>query len=44
MFADAGFGNIRIERVRREDTIGSFDEYWDPIESGMESLPQVYFF
>jgi len=42
MFADAGFDEIRAERVRREDTIGSFDEYWDPIESGMGSLPQVY--
>jgi ubiquinone/menaquinone biosynthesis C-methylase UbiE len=42
MFADAGFDDIRIELVRREDTIGSFDEYWDPIESGMGSLPQVY--
>jgi ubiquinone/menaquinone biosynthesis C-methylase UbiE len=42
MFADAGFDDVRVERVRRQDTISSFDEYWDPIESGMGSLPQVY--
>ena len=22
--------------------IGSLDEYWDPIETGMGSLPQIY--
>jgi ubiquinone/menaquinone biosynthesis C-methylase UbiE len=42
MLASAGFREVRVERVQREDTIGSFDEYWDPIETGMGSLPQVY--
>jgi ubiquinone/menaquinone biosynthesis C-methylase UbiE len=42
MFASAGFREVRVERVQREDTIGSFDEYWAPIETGMGSLPQVY--
>ena len=28
--------------MQREDTIGSFDEYWDPIEAGMGLTPQVY--
>ena len=42
MLASAGFREVRVERVQREDTIGSFDEYWDPIEAGMGSLPQVY--
>jgi ubiquinone/menaquinone biosynthesis C-methylase UbiE len=42
MFASAGFRDIRVQRVQREDTIGSFDEYWEPIEAGMGSLPQVY--
>jgi len=30
-----------VELVKREDTIGSFDEYWDPNEAGMVSMPQV---
>jgi len=42
LLASAGFRDVRVERVRREDTIGSFDEYWDPIEAGMGSMPQVY--
>ncbi len=41
MLANAGFRDFRVERVKREDTIGSFDEYWDPIEAGMGSTPQV---
>ena len=42
MFASAGFREVRVERVQREDTIGSFEEYWDPIETGMGQRPQVY--
>ena len=42
MFASAGFREVRVERVQREDVIGNFDEYWDPIEAGMGSMPQVY--
>jgi hypothetical protein len=42
MFVNAGFREVHVEPVRREDPIGSFDEYWDPIETGMGSLPQVY--
>ncbi len=42
MFAGAGFREVRVERVQRQDTIGSFDEYWDPIESGVGSQPQLY--
>jgi hypothetical protein len=42
MLANVGFRDFRVERVKREDTIGSFDEYWDPIEAGMGSMPQVY--
>jgi hypothetical protein len=38
----AGFYDIRIERLRLEDTVGSFDEYWSPIETGIEQQPQVY--
>jgi hypothetical protein len=42
MLASAGFREVRVERVQREDTISSFDEYWNPIEAGMGSMPQVY--
>jgi SAM-dependent methyltransferase len=42
MFSSAGFREVRVDRVQREDTIGSLDEYWDPIETGMGSQPQVY--
>jgi len=42
MLASAGFRDVRVERVQREDTIGSFDEYWDPIYAGMGSMPQIY--
>jgi ubiquinone/menaquinone biosynthesis C-methylase UbiE len=42
MLASAGFREVRVERVQREDTIGSFDEYWDPIETGVGSQPQLY--
>jgi ubiquinone/menaquinone biosynthesis C-methylase UbiE len=42
MFVSAGFREVRVERVQREDAIGSVDEYWAPIETGMGSQPQVY--
>ena len=42
MFSVAGFQNVTLERMQREDTIGSFEEYWAPIETGMGSMPQVY--
>jgi hypothetical protein len=42
LLAGAGFKGIRIERQTREDVIASFDDYWDPIEAGTGSQPQVY--
>ena len=42
MFVSTGFHEVRVERVQREDTIASYDEYWAPIETGMGSQPQVY--
>jgi ubiquinone/menaquinone biosynthesis C-methylase UbiE len=42
MLASAGFREVRVERVQREDMIGNFDEYWEPIEAGMGSMAQVY--
>jgi SAM-dependent methyltransferase len=39
----AGFHEVRVERVRREDTVANFDEYWSPIEAGIGSIAKVYF-
>ena len=42
LFNDAGFQDIRVEQIRREDSITSFEDYWAPIEEGIGSLPQAY--
>ena len=42
LFAAAGFRDIVIERVERHDTVESFDAYWEPIEGGVGSIPQMY--
>jgi ubiquinone/menaquinone biosynthesis C-methylase UbiE len=42
MFLAAGFHDVRIERKEEQDTSDSFDDYWNPIETGMGSMPQVY--
>jgi ubiquinone/menaquinone biosynthesis C-methylase UbiE len=42
LFSDAGFQDIRVEQIRREDSIDSSDDYWAPIEEGIGSLPQAY--
>jgi ubiquinone/menaquinone biosynthesis C-methylase UbiE len=42
LFVSAGFRDIAIERVVRQDAVASFDAYWEPIEGGVGSIPQVY--
>jgi SAM-dependent methyltransferase len=42
LLAGAGFRDVRVEREKREDVIESFDEYRDPIEAGVGSIPQSY--
>src|SRR3954447_11803499 len=42
MLVAAGFREFRVEHLRREGIIDSFDAYWAPIEAGMGSMPQVY--
>lgn len=42
LLAGAGFRDIPVERETRSGEIGSFDDYWNPIESGTGSLPQAY--
>jgi ubiquinone/menaquinone biosynthesis C-methylase UbiE len=42
ILADAGFRDIRVDREKREDVVESFDDYWNPIEVGIGSMPQAY--
>ncbi len=42
LLTGAGFHDVRIERETREAITGSFDEYWEPIEAGIGSIPQSY--
>jgi hypothetical protein len=42
LLADAGFHDIRVEREKREDVFKSFDDYWNPIEARIGSIPQTY--
>ena len=42
LFSDAGFQDIRVEQIRREGSISSFDDYWAPIEEGVGQIPQAY--
>jgi ubiquinone/menaquinone biosynthesis C-methylase UbiE len=42
LFSDAGFQDIHVELVRREETIDSFEDYWAPIEDGVGQIPQAY--
>jgi len=38
----AGFQEVRVEQCTREGEFESFDEYWEPIEAGIGSIPQTY--
>jgi ubiquinone/menaquinone biosynthesis C-methylase UbiE len=42
LFASAGFQDVQVEREIRSDIMESFDEYWEPIETGTGSIPQTY--
>ena len=42
LFSDAGFRDVRVEKVRRSRSIDSFDDYWAPIEEGIGQIPQTY--
>jgi ubiquinone/menaquinone biosynthesis C-methylase UbiE len=42
LFGDAGFHDIRVQRIRREGSVSSFEDYWAPIEEGVGQIPQVY--
>jgi len=42
LLTGAGFRDIRVEHETREAITESFDEYWEPIEAGIGSIPQSY--
>src|SRR5215471_9239538 len=42
LLIDAGFQEVWVERQTREGGFDSFDEYWEPIEAGIGSIPQTY--
>jgi ubiquinone/menaquinone biosynthesis C-methylase UbiE len=42
LLSSAGFQGVRVERQTREGSFDSFDEYWEPIQAGIGSIPQIY--
>ncbi|MGC2199644.1 MAG: class I SAM-dependent methyltransferase [Stellaceae bacterium] len=42
LMISAGFHEVRVERQTRQGGFDSFDEYWEPIEAGIGSIPQIY--
>ena len=42
LLTGAGLRDVRVERETREAITESFDEYWEPIEAGIGSIPQSY--
>jgi len=42
LFASAGFRDIAVQRVEQHDAVESFEAYWEPVERGVGSIPQIY--
>jgi ubiquinone/menaquinone biosynthesis C-methylase UbiE len=42
LLISAGFHEVRVERQTRKGRFDSFDQYWEPIEAGIGSMPQIY--
>jgi ubiquinone/menaquinone biosynthesis C-methylase UbiE len=42
LLINAGLQEVRVERQTREGSFDSFDEYWEPIQAGIGSIPQIY--
>ncbi len=38
----AGFRDVAIHRAERSGSFDGFDSYWEPIERGVGSIPQLY--
>jgi len=41
-FAEAGFSDVAVERVVRQDTVESVASYWAALEDGVGAIPQIY--
>ena len=42
MLVGAGFRDVRVERTARQGSFESFADYWEPIETGVGSMPQAF--
>jgi len=42
LIGEAGLRDVRVTREARQGIVGSFDEYWAPIETGAGQMPQAY--
>jgi ubiquinone/menaquinone biosynthesis C-methylase UbiE/uncharacterized protein YbaR (Trm112 family) len=42
LFRTAGFTNVGVKRVIRDDIVRDLDEYWSAIDVGIGSMPQLY--
>ena len=42
LLTSGGFQEVRVERQTREGSLDSFHEYWEPINAGIGSIPQIY--
>jgi SAM-dependent methyltransferase len=42
LLGEAGFRDVRVTRETHQGSVGSFDEYWAPIEAGAGQMPQAY--
>ena len=42
LIGEAGFRDVRVTRETHQGIVGSFDEYWAPIEAGAGQMSQAY--
>jgi ubiquinone/menaquinone biosynthesis C-methylase UbiE/uncharacterized protein YbaR (Trm112 family) len=42
LFRAAGFVNVGVQRVIHDDIVRGLDEYWNSIDVGIGSMPQMY--
>ena len=42
LFTRAGYRDVQVQRHVRDSVFESLDDYWEPIERGMGSLPHAY--
>jgi hypothetical protein len=42
LLISAGFQDVHVERQTRDGSFDSFEQYWEPIQAGTGSIPQIY--